>query len=89
MAGVHMVHDDETGRPVHLSLPLPDLEVLARSMRNRPTQDLAHDIADRADWLHENGYEVDPYWLYGELLQDWDNVEIGQVATVLLAWLEV
>ncbi len=84
-----MVYDDETGRPVHLSLPLPDLEALARNMRYPPTQDLAHDIAARADWLHQNGYEIDPYWLHGELLQDWDDVEIGQVAAVLLAWLNV
>lgn len=84
-----MVHDDETGRPVHLSLPWPDLEALARSMRDRPAQDLAHDIVDRAYWLHENGYEIDPYWLHAELLQDWNDVEIGQVAAVLLAWLAV
>ncbi len=88
--GVIMVYG-ETGRQIHLSLPLPDVRALARSVNEQPSREICDAIVTAAAAIVRRSQHgsVDPYWLHAEVQQSHPNVTIGQVAYVLLAWLQV
>ena len=88
--GVIMVYG-ETGRQVHLSLPLPDVRVLARSITEQPSVEICDAIFTAAEAIATRAPDgsVDLYWLHAEVQQTHPSVSIGQVAWALLAWLQV
>ena len=77
--------DGQAGGPVHLSLPLPELNRLAADARGRPSEEVRSKIIALAGAQAAKG-RVDLYWLHGEVLRHFKDVPIGQVALVLLAW---
>ncbi|MCP3785262.1 hypothetical protein NLX85_18005 [Micromonospora sp. A3M-1-15] len=80
-----------TGRQIHLSLPLPELRALARSINEQPSREICDAIVAAAAAMVRRSQSgpVDPYWLHAEVQQNHPSVSIGQVAWVLLAWLQV
>jgi hypothetical protein len=73
---------------VYLSLPLPEMRELASSMEDVPPDEVQDVIVDIAEEHHEqssNGV-IDPYWIHADVQEIYEDVSIGQVAAVLLAW---
>jgi hypothetical protein len=86
-----MVHDDDAGRPIHLSLTMPGLQALARSAKQAPpaeAQQLIVAVAEAARGRSGDGL-INPYQLHHDVHAVFEDVTIGQVASVLLAWIQV
>ncbi|GAA1778504.1 hypothetical protein [Luedemannella helvata] len=86
-----MVYSEQPGRPVHLSLPLPDMQALANSMKEPPSAELHAAIIAAATASAEQSHAglVDPYRLHAKVQLSYPSVSIGQIASVLLAWRRV
>lgn len=81
-----MVYDDETGRRVHLSLPLDDMRALADRMDNRPTR-AEQDAIVRAVKRRAKGPDrpkVSPSWVRADLRHASIEVTVEQVAWVMV-----
>lgn len=86
-----MIYDGQPGPPVHLTLHLPDVEALARDLREPPPR-MVHDAivkVTRTALELSPGASIDPYRLHADLLLAFPDVTIGEVAWVLLASFEV
>lgn len=86
-----MVDDDDTGRPIHVGLPLPTVQELADRMAHPPSLDvqeriviLARRRADRLGW-----WRVNPIRVAEKLQKAGMDVSAEQVAWVLLTRLPV
>jgi hypothetical protein len=81
-----VVYDDETGRRVHLSLPLEDMQDLAARMTHRPTQ-AAVDAIVRAVKHRARGRnrpKVSPSRIRSDLRRAQFDVTVEQVAWVMV-----
>jgi hypothetical protein len=85
-----MVYGKQPGG-VHLSLPLPDMRALAKSAGAQPSAEIRDAIITvaTAGARRSRDGEIDPYRLHAKVQQTYPSVSIGQVASVLLAWLRV
>lgn len=86
-----MVDDDDTGRAIHVGLPLPTVQELADRMAYPPSAELQDHIvilarrrAERLGW-----WRVNPIRLAEKLQKSGVEVTAEQVAYVLLTRLQV
>jgi hypothetical protein len=81
-----VVYDDETGRRVHLSLPLEDMHELAARMVHRPTPAMADAIvkAVKRRARGRNRPKVSPSRIKSDLRRARIDVTVEQVAWVMV-----
>ncbi|GAB7043947.1 hypothetical protein JCM9533A_77980 [Catenuloplanes niger JCM 9533] len=81
-----MVYDDDTGRRVHLSLPLESMKELAARMSNRPLPAIVDAIARavRRRAKGPNRPKVSPSRIKSDLRRSQIDVTVEQVAWVMV-----
>ncbi|GID29955.1 hypothetical protein [Paractinoplanes brasiliensis] len=86
-----MVYDDETGKLVHLGLPLPTMRELADAMAEPPSSEVTAAIIEsaRRRTRRLGRWKVHPYRLEAALRRSGVDVSVDQVAWVILTWLRV
>jgi hypothetical protein len=82
-----MVYEEQPGRQIYLTLPLPNVQTLAQSISEPPPDDIRDEIVEVALANLEQAPDgpIDPYRLHADVLQTSPSVTIGEVAWVLLA----
>jgi hypothetical protein len=86
-----MVYDTNNENHPHLRLSVPSLRALAASMTIRPPEEMQRHIVAVAQAMQQQAEDgrVSPYWLHFEVCQTYREATIGQVAWVLMAWLQI
>ncbi|SNY36932.1 hypothetical protein SAMN05421748_10516 [Paractinoplanes atraurantiacus] len=86
-----MVYDDETGKLVRLSLPLPTMREMAAAMEERPSPEVIDAIIRSAKRrIRRLGRpKLNPRRIGAALRRSRRPVSDEQVAWVLLSWLRV
>ena len=86
-----MVYDTNSDNHPYLRLPVPSLRTLAASTTLDPPAAMWRDIVAAAQTLlnQANDGKVDPFDVHLVVHQAYTDVTIGQVARVMLAWLQI
>ena len=86
-----MVYDTNNDSHPYLRLPVPSLRTLAASTTLDPPAAMWRDITAAAQTLLERADDgkVDPFDVHLVVHQVHRDVTIGQIARVMLAWLQI